>query len=372
MGLFQVPGQPCIFTDYNGIIVFFYVDDLVMIFPINKRARALDLLKELTQAYEFRVMGELGWFLGVKVSRDRLEKKLWLSQESYFEKICREFGCEIPGRKVCTPIVDDQMSKYDGSTSPDQIKLYQKKVGSLIYASTVTRPDISRAVSHLAEFMTNPGPHHMKAIDHLLFYISQSKDLCIEYSGSSISNILHCSADAAFGNSVDRRSVQGFVFKLFNGPVHWNSCKQSTVTTSSTEAELLSLCNASKELVWMHRLFSAIGFKPDQEVEIFNDNIQTLRLLTKEDPIIETRLRHVDIYQHWLRERVQLGEIKVAWIGTNDSVADGMTKALSKQKHNNFLGLLNLVRKLKIGSKPEPHCEISSGGVCQTLGSEAT
>ena len=84
-------------------------------------------------------------------------------------------------------------------------------------------------------------------------------------------------------------------------------------------------------------------------------------------------MRHVDIYQHCLRERVQLGEIKVAWIGTNDSVADGMTKALSKQKHNNFLGLLNLVRKLKIGGKPETHCEISSGGVgCQTLGSEAT
>lgn len=199
-------------------------------------------------------MGELEWFLGVKVSRNRTEKKLWLSQESYFEKICIEFGCEVPGRKVYTPIVDDKMSRYDESSSPDQIKLYQKKVGSLIYASTVTRPDISRAISHLAEFMTNPGPHHIEAIDHLLSYVSQTRKLCIEYSGSSLSNILHCSADAAFANSDDCRSVQGFVFKLFNGPIHWNSCKQSTVTTSSTEAELLSLCNASKELVWMHRL----------------------------------------------------------------------------------------------------------------------
>ena len=110
--------------------MFFYVDDLVMIFPTNKRSRALDLLKELTQGYEFRVMGELEWFLGVKVSRNRWEKKLWLSQESYFEKICREFGCEIPGRMVCTPILDDGISKYDGSTSPNQIILYQNKVGS--------------------------------------------------------------------------------------------------------------------------------------------------------------------------------------------------------------------------------------------------
>ena len=56
----------------------------------------------------------------------------------------------------------------------------------------------------------------------------------------------------------------------------------------------------------MQRVFAGIKFNPDQEVEIFNDNIQTLRLLTKEDPIIQTKLRHVVIYQHWLREHVQL------------------------------------------------------------------
>ena len=96
----------------------------------------------------------------------------------------------------------------------------------------------------------------------------------------------------------------------------------------------------------MNRLFLAIGFNPDQKVEIYNDILQTLRLLTQEDPMIQTKLKHVDIYQHWLRERVQSGEIEVTWISTNEMVADdGMTKVLTKQKHDNFIRLLNLVDK---------------------------
>lgn len=241
-------------------------------------------------------------------------------------------------------MVTDRMEKYDQQASAIEVKNYQKKVGSLIYASAVTRPDISRAVGHLAEFMTNPSPIHQEAVNHCLLYLYQTKELSIQYIGlTSESRLLSCSADAAFANTEERRSIQGFVFKLCNGPIHWNSSKQATVTTSSTEAELLSLSNATKELIWMHRLFLGIEFNPDQEIEIFNDNMQTIRLLTKEDPIIKTKLKHVDIYQHWLRERVQLKEIKVSYVNTNNMIADGMTKSLGKQKHSKFLGLLNLV-----------------------------
>lgn len=192
--------------------------------------------------------------------------------------------------------------------------------------------------------MTNPGPDHDEAVNRCLLYLYHTKNLCIEYSGSINSDkCFECSADAAFGNTEERRSVQGFVFKLFGGPIHWSSNKQSTVTTSSTEAELLALSYAAKELIWIERIFSGIKFNLGQELKLFNDNLQTLRLLTKEDPLIKTKLKHVDIFQHWLRERVQTKELKVAWIGTGDMVADGMTKALSKQKHLNFLRLLNLI-----------------------------
>lgn len=56
-----------------------------------------------------------------------------------------------------------------------------------------------------------------------------------------------------------------------------------------------------------------------QEIEILNDNLQTIRLLTEGAPIIKTRLKHVDIYQYVLREQVQNKQLKfhmkilIAW-----------------------------------------------------------
>ena len=55
-----------------------------------------------------------------------------------------------------------------------------------------------------------------------------------------------------------------------------------------------------------------------------------------------TQLRHVDIHQHWLRQEVQNKRISVNWVGTNDMIADGITKALPKVKHIDFVKQLNI------------------------------
>jgi hypothetical protein len=58
---------------------------------------------------------------------------------------------------------------------------------------------------------------------------------------------------------------------------------------------------------------------------------------------LDTKLRHVDIHQHWLRQEVQAGLIAIQWLATADMPADGLTKALSKQKHAIFVEQLYLV-----------------------------
>ena len=58
---------------------------------------------------------------------------------------------------------------------------------------------------------------------------------------------------------------------------------------------------------------------------------------------LNTKLRHVDIHQHWLRQQVQDGRIKLQWVPTADMPADGLTKALLRQKNEEFVRQLNLV-----------------------------
>ena len=139
-----------------------------------------------------------------------------------------------------------------------------------------------------------------------------------------------------------RQSTEGYLFQLFGGPIDWRSTKQKTVTTSSTEAELLALTHAAKELYGWQRLFQSITFDPGHRTTLNCDNQQTICLLVKKSPQLNTRLRHVDIHNHWLRQEVQEQRLKIDWICTADMPADGFTKALPRQKHEEFIKQLRL------------------------------
>ena len=63
----------------------------------------------------------------------------------------------------------------------------------------------------------------------------------------------------------------------------------------------------------------------------------------KEAPKLVTKLKHIDIHQHWLRQETGKGTVKLEWMSTNDMPADRLTKALGPQKHAASLKQLNIV-----------------------------
>ena len=75
---------------------------------------------------------------------------------------------------------------------------------------------------------------------------------------------------------------------------------------------------------------------------IQNDNLQTVRLVCKEMLKISTRLKHVDIQQHWLRQEYREKRFEVVWVPIYEMIADGFTKALPPQRHKEFVKALNL------------------------------
>jgi hypothetical protein len=77
--------------------------------------------------------------------------------------------------------------------------------------------------------------------------------------------------------------------------IDWRAAKQKSVTTSSTEAELLSLSYAAKEMIWWRRFFTAIRFHTGEDEAILCDNQQTIRILQKDAPKLVTKLKHVNI-----------------------------------------------------------------------------
>jgi hypothetical protein len=56
----------------NGnIIIFFYVDDIVFCYYKKDKARTKGVIQELQKEYQINIFGELKWFLGIYILRDR-------------------------------------------------------------------------------------------------------------------------------------------------------------------------------------------------------------------------------------------------------------------------------------------------------------
>ena len=122
------------------------------------------------------------------------------------------------------------------------------------------------------------------------------------------------------------------------------------MTTSTTEAELLALSSAAKEAIWWKRFFKSIDLELDHDLVLKCDNKQTVGALQKDSNLIRTKLRHIDIHNHWLRQEVRDARISVRWVPTTEMPADGLTKPLARQRHEAFirqLGLVDITDKLR-------------------------
>ena len=227
---------------------------------------------------------------------------------------------------------------------------YQQRVSSLGYAATTLRANIAKAHLKLSEFLTNPSPEHQAAAQHVISYLYRTKNYALKYSASSfnlLGLVFHSSSNAAFANDNSRRSSQGNLFALFSGAINQKATVQRTITKSTTEAKLLAISYAAGHLLWWIRFFAAIDFDIKEKATLQCNNLQTVRILTKESMKLNTKLKHVNVHQLWLRQEVEASRIHVNWVPTAQMPANGLTKILPLQKHENFVAQLGLVRLTK-------------------------
>ena len=97
-------------------------------------------------------LGELHWFLGICVKWDQIQQKLWLCQDSYIEKIAKSFYFKYR-KSLETPMYTEELQPSDRKASPQDIHIYQYKVGSALYTMTITWPDATCATNKLSKFL---------------------------------------------------------------------------------------------------------------------------------------------------------------------------------------------------------------------------
>ena len=132
---------------------------------------------------------------------------------------------------------------------------YASVVGSLMYAQTCTRPDISFAVGMLGRYQSNPSLEHWKAAKKVLRYLQGTKNHMLTYKKSDHLEMTGYT-DSDFVGCVDtRKSTFGYVYLLAGGAISWKSAKQSVIAASTMEAEFVACLRPQFRLIGCGTLF---------------------------------------------------------------------------------------------------------------------
>ena len=136
---------------------------------------------------------------------------------------------------------------------------YRSAISSLMYMAIGTRPDISFAVQHLSQFMSNPAPAHWMAVKRVFWYLNGTRSLGITYyKGGEVEPLAY--SDADWGSKAnDQKSILGYVFQMSAGPISWQSKKQPTIALSSMEAEYMTKCLATQQIIWLWSFTAELG-----------------------------------------------------------------------------------------------------------------
>ncbi|RVW81915.1 Retrovirus-related Pol polyprotein from transposon TNT 1-94 [Vitis vinifera] len=289
----------------------------------SRQCSDLGLLREtkeyLSKNFHMVDMGEANYVIGIEIFRDRSRGVLGLSQKGYIDRVLERFNMQSCSSGIA-PIL--------------------KVVGSLMYAQTCTRPDISFAVGMLGRYQSDPGFEHWKAAKKVMRYLQGTKDYMLTYKRSEQLEVVGYS-DSDYGGCLDSlKSTSGFVFM----PISWKSEKQSITASSTMEAEFVACFEASSHALWLWNFISGLGVVDSiaKPLRIYCDN--TAAVFFSKNGKFSSGSKHMDLKYLVVKERVQKQQVSIENIRTTLMVADPLTKGLSPKaylEHVMRMGLLS-------------------------------
>ncbi|CAM8910542.1 unnamed protein product [Rhodiola kirilowii] len=310
-----------------GVTIFtlVYVDDIIITGSCPDTINRI--VRQLSQSFPIKDLGTLSYFLGLEVVYN--PDGLTLSQHKYASDLLLRASME--NCKPCsTPMsaIEKLERKSGKPLTGNDVVSYRSMVGGLLYL-TLTRPDISFAVSRVCQYMSQPTDHHWEAVKRILRYVKGTIHTGLKFRQSSLTRLsIFTDADWA-GCSDDRRSTGGFAIFLGPNLISWRAKKQPTVSRSSTEAEYKALANGTAEGVWIQSVLRELGIKQKLPPILWCDNLGATYLTA--NPVFHARTKHIEVDFHFVREKVARKELEVRFISTKDQLADLFTKPATQK-----------------------------------------
>jgi hypothetical protein len=271
--------DPCIYILKKSdqfVLLGLHVDDTLMVH--NDDSLCNQVVNGLRAKFEITDLGEPTRLLGMRVACNSATGAIALSQESYIRELLQRFNIEDckpsqlphqPGMFLTESMSPStQEEKEAMSNTP-----YGELIGALLWLSINTRPDILPAVGVLCRFVKNPGQRHWSAAKLVLRYLRGTLQFGILYESDQKNDQLIGYVDSDWASDPEtRRSVTGYVLRFAKAAIAVKSKRQTSVSTSSVQAEYQALCDAARETVWLRELLRELGHEQVSATVLYEDN----------------------------------------------------------------------------------------------------
>ncbi|KAK6150593.1 hypothetical protein DH2020_015525 [Rehmannia glutinosa] len=308
------------------LLLIVYVDDIII---TGDDTRGINDLKNfLHLQFQTKDLGKLHYFLGIEVAQS--DQGIFISQRKYVLDMLEEAG--MLGSKPCDSPMDPNVKLLpnDGESMSDSGR-HRRLVGKLNYL-TVTRPDISFAISVVSQFLNSPRESHWNAVVRILRYIKNAPGKGIFYRDTCKINVVGYSDADWAGCPIDKRSTSGYCVFIGGNSISWKSKEQNVVDHSSAESEYRAMGLVTCVLIWVKQLLNEIGVNSSQPMTLICDNQAAMHIAS--NPVFHERTKHIEVDCHFVRNKVLAKEVVTSHVSSNDQLADIFTKALRGPRVN--------------------------------------
>ena len=338
-GLQACLSDNCIFYSKN-LIVGVYVDDLIVLFDTDETFE--DFLAYLSCKLNVVDKGEIDKCLSMAIDYDHKQGVLTINQREYIETVLRQFEM-FDCKPVPSPIAPG--TTFDlAAPLFENIQWFQQLVGCLLYLANCCRPDISFAVNLLCRAMSKPTIEHVALAKRILRYLKGSIDRKLTYARAEKENLqIEVYADADFGNVVNENwSISGVMAFIGGCLVDWTCKRQSTIATSTCEAEVNALLESVNESEFIDGLLQELGLREKfgGSILVFNDNASA-RLASISGGKFGAG-RHYRLKLGRVREALREELITLTYLPSQQMKADLLTKAFTAKRLQELLELCGI------------------------------
>ncbi|RVW74433.1 Retrovirus-related Pol polyprotein from transposon TNT 1-94 [Vitis vinifera] len=312
--------------EFTTLSEFCALHDDMLIMGTNKNI-INSTKKILRSKFDMKDLGLTYVILGIRVKKNH--EGYVLIQSHCVESVLKRFG-HYDSKPCATPFDPNYKLKKNMGDSVSQLE-YSRVIGSLMYITNCTRPDIAYSINRLARYTNNLAKEHWFAFVRVLRYFKHTIKYGLHYI--RYPSVIEGFSDANWiSDSLESKSTSEYIFNLGGAAISWKSSKQTCIARSTMESEFIALDNAGEEAEWLRNFLEdiPIWLKPVTPICIHCDSQKALA--RAKNAVYNGKSRHIRRRHNTIKQLLSNGVITTDFVKLKDNIADPLTKGLSREQ----------------------------------------